>query len=147
MTPVFLVGCALRKADLPCAAHDLYTSQLFRLSRAYVEALGARWFILSAKYGLVAPEREIAPYDLSLKRLTAAETYAWGMRVRDQLAAAGLDAERGSDRFTFLAGLAYREAVGLPRRCVTAPLAGLAIGQQMARLKLWTAQVRAERAC
>ncbi len=35
--------------------------------RRLVEARGARWFILFARYGLIGPDDEVAPYDFSLK--------------------------------------------------------------------------------
>lgn len=43
-----------------------YTSSLFRLSRKYAEQFFAgRWVILSAKHGLLLPNREIRNYDVT----------------------------------------------------------------------------------
>jgi Family of unknown function (DUF6884) len=51
-----LVGCVKTKADRPQAARDLYRSPLFERRRRYAEQYAARWYILSAEHGLVAPE-------------------------------------------------------------------------------------------
>lgn len=64
--PVYLVACVAQKADRPCRAAELYRSDWFRRARAYVEAEGGRWFILSAKHSLLRPSKRIAPYETSL---------------------------------------------------------------------------------
>lgn len=46
---VVLVGCVKRKLSHPAPARDLYTSPLFAKGRAYAEASGAAWFVLSAQ--------------------------------------------------------------------------------------------------
>uniref|UniRef100_UPI0038B36EF6 DUF6884 domain-containing protein n=1 Tax=Agromyces humi TaxID=1766800 RepID=UPI0038B36EF6 len=51
MTKIGLVGCAAQKLRRPAPARDLYVSQLFRKSSAYVEWNCDAWFILSAKHG------------------------------------------------------------------------------------------------
>lgn len=43
-------------------------SALFRGRRAYVERTCDRWFVLSAKYGLVESETVVAPYDQTLTK-------------------------------------------------------------------------------
>ena len=50
-----------------------------------VEASEARWFVLSALYGLVTPDTEIAPYDYTLNTVGIAERKAWATRVLDKL--------------------------------------------------------------
>jgi hypothetical protein len=112
-------------------ARDLYQSDLFRKSRAYVEARGGRWFILSAAHGLLEPTATIEWYDRQLGDMTTFARQQWGWRVRSALAAAGVT-ERP---ITVLAGRLYREAIGLGPSEIVAPLAGLAIGQQLAWLK------------
>lgn len=45
-------------------AQNLYdASSYFRKMRAWAEARGDPWYIMSAKHGLVAPNEIIAPYD------------------------------------------------------------------------------------
>ncbi|MGZ5227486.1 MAG: DUF6884 domain-containing protein [Burkholderiales bacterium] len=57
---IFLVSCVSRKAGMPLPARALYTSDLFRKVRAFVERAGGPWFILSAEHGLVHPDTVIA---------------------------------------------------------------------------------------
>lgn len=54
-------------------AKDLYVSQWFRRARAYVETTDSPWFILSAKYGLVAPNEVIASYEQTLSHMGVQE--------------------------------------------------------------------------
>jgi len=70
-----------------------------------------------------------APYDLSLRQLTARQREAWGDRIAIEL----------TDRFPagtvlwFHAGALYREAIApVVAHQVPFPLAGLGIGQQLA---------------
>jgi hypothetical protein len=57
---IALVSCVKSKLPHPATARSLYTSAWFHKARDLVEASGARWFVLSSRYGLVAPETEIA---------------------------------------------------------------------------------------
>ena len=68
-----LVACSRTKANRPVPARELYASPLFRAASAYAERKygSGRWLILSARYGLVDPDRILSPYDLSLGQLTA----------------------------------------------------------------------------
>ncbi len=86
-TELILVGCVKSKRGIRSAAKDLYVSPLWRYRRAYAERSGAPWFILSAKYGLLMPETEIAPYDVTLKSLRAADRRLWSQHILDDLAA------------------------------------------------------------
>ena len=123
------------KCDAPCAAKDLYDSPLWRSRRAYAERFGTDWYILSAKHGLVAPEKTIAPYDLALTNLRAAERRTWSRKVLDDLAARVPDLREST--IEIHAGKAYAEFVeeGLDKlgAKVRRPLARIAgIGAQIA---------------
>jgi hypothetical protein len=131
---VILLGCVKAKGDRPATAKDLYRSPLWKGRRAYAEASGRPWLILSAKYGLVEPDARIAPYDVTLADLPASERGAWGERTVE-----ALERHHGSLNGVTLevhAGAAYRRAIEPPLiRCgarVEAPLAALSIGQQLA---------------
>jgi hypothetical protein len=63
---IVLVSCVKSKLPYPAPARSLYTSAWFRKARSIVEGSGARWFVVSSLYGLVAPDAEIAPYDYTL---------------------------------------------------------------------------------
>jgi len=80
-----LVGCVKSKHDKPMAARDLYTSPLFRGRRRYVEHTCKRWFVLSAKHGLVDPDTVLEPYDETLKNAGRGERQRWSAAVLNAL--------------------------------------------------------------
>src|SRR5258708_6886513 len=81
----FLVSCVGKKGAIATRARDLYTSDWFSKARAYVEVSRAPWFILSAEYGLLAPDEVIAPYEKTLNRMGVAERRGWAERVMVQM--------------------------------------------------------------
>lgn len=134
MADICLVACASKKLAFPAQARSLYDSALFKKSRALAEGRFDRWFILSAKHGLVEPDTVLEPYNLTLNELGVAERRAWANRVWGAL----LRYVRPGDTITFLAGSKYREflepllqAEGAKTRV---PLEGLRIGEQLQRL-------------
>ena len=122
-----LVACCKTKLPEPTRAEELYCSPLFRKARAYCLARYRRWFILSAKYGLVDPGQVIAPYDCTLLDQNKQARAEWGQLVIRQLAALGLTKET----FAAHAGKVYVAPLSGKLRIET-PLAGLGIGKQMA---------------
>jgi len=131
MATVGLVSCVSRKRAQATDAQDLYESPLFLKARDYVEQTCDRWFILSAKHGLVAPQQVIEPYEETLNTKSRAERRQWADAVWRRLRA-GLHC---SDRVVVLAGAHYREYL-VPRikqhGCVVdVPMEGLGIGQQL----------------
>lgn len=58
---VGLVGCASQKLKRPAPARELYVSPLFKKASAYAEATCDRWYVLSAKHGLVHPDAVLEP--------------------------------------------------------------------------------------
>lgn len=133
MNKIILIACVKAKLPRPAPAARLYTSPWFKKARAYAEAHADRWYILSAKHGLITPAAVIAPYDQTLARRPVAVREAW---AADVLYALKQVADPSYDRLIFLAGRAYRdplvdwcEADGF---ITLSPLAGLGIGQQLA---------------
>ncbi len=132
---VVLIGCVSQKLPKPALAKDLYTSPLFAKRRAYAEASGDPWYVLSAEYGVIHPEQPIAPYDRSLQNAPRAYVDDWTRRVAPLIVAAAADA--GATTIEVHAGSAYLpdglrswlEAAGLT---VEQPLAGLRIGEHLA---------------
>lgn len=130
---VLLVSCVKTKSASPCAAKDLYVSPLFRSERRYAEARGLPWFILSAEYGLVAPDEWISPYERYLPDTPPSYRSAWAAWV-----AARLEMMIGPLSGTTIevhAGETYLQAVSPPllarSAVVTAPLSGLGMGKRM----------------
>jgi hypothetical protein len=138
MRRVGLVGCVKKKRDVPMRASELYVSSLFTGRRKYVARTCDRWFVLSAKHGVLEPEEIVAPYDVSLTTMSAAARRGWSAQVLDDLQRrlGGL----GSHTFEIHAGAAYRDfglLDGLLRTGarVEVPAAGLSQGQQLAFYK------------
>jgi hypothetical protein len=132
---VVLVACAATKARKACRAEDLYQSQLFRKSKAWANANGDAWFILSARHLVVEPERILAPYEESLTKKSARRRRLWATLVSDLLL---LQFVKPGDTVVFLAGRLYRDGVqdrleeaGLR---IEVPMEGLRIGEQLAWL-------------
>ncbi len=138
---IVVLSCTRRKGHEAAPAEELYTSEWFRKARAYAEATGGRWFILSAKHGLVEPRQVLAPYEHSLREMPAWRRRCWGRNAAIEI---GRRITRPT-RVVFLCGSPYREPVleflryctGHPVEAV-APIEGLGIGQQLAWL---TAQI------
>lgn len=140
MTTIGIVACSKAKLPRPAPACDLYTSPLFRAARTYCEATYDRWFILSAKYGLVLPYEEIEPYDVTLAGMTRAERLNWLEKVGSRSSRLRLhDVVKEGGRIYVHAGKLYREP--FRPEAIVVPLEGLGIGQQLA----WYAARRAER--
>jgi hypothetical protein len=128
------INAALRRLG-SAAAQDLYDSALFRGRRAFVEATCDRWFVLSAKHGLVSPTEILERYEETLNAKSMTAKRGWAVSVLQQL-----------DRLGFLytdtvfeihAGAAYRKfglADGLRTRgaAVVVPAEHLGQGKQLA---------------
>jgi hypothetical protein len=131
---VVLVSCSSRQGSRPTAARDLYTATLFRRQRAYAEASGAPWFILSAEHALVAPDEWLAPYDRYLPETPRSYRAAWGAWVAERLELlvgplTGLEIEVHASALYSETCSPFLLAKGA---VVTRPLAGLRRGEQLA---------------
>lgn len=128
---LFLVSCVSEKCDRPMPARELYRSEWFQKTRAFVERQAGDWFILSAKHGLVAPDRVIEPYDETLNDKTVEQRREWSRKVSQELS---LRCHPGTT-VVFLASEKYREFL-LPVLKelgfnVEVPMEGLGIGEQL----------------
>jgi hypothetical protein len=82
---VVLIGCVRTKHAAACPAAELFASPLFEGRRRYADGRGRPWYILSAKFGLLAPGDVIGPYDVYLADQSPAYRRAWGEFVTAQL--------------------------------------------------------------
>ena len=127
---VGLVGCASQKLQRPAPARELYVSQLFKKASAYAELTCDRWYILSAKHGLVHPDAIIEPYDMLLgtNHSTTSRIQQRAAWVREQMAVefAGLE----NVKFIALAGEQCRAALLHSQWPSEVPMKGLGIGQR-----------------
>ncbi|WP_433799780.1 DUF6884 domain-containing protein [Actinomycetospora sp. CA-084318] len=130
---ILLIACVKTKRDVPAAAKDLYVSPLFAKERAYAESRPIPWFILSAEYGLVAPDEWLEPYERYLPDMSSSARTSWGASVVERLEelAGPLDAAA----VEIHAGRAYIDALRLPLRRAGAqlsdPLVGLRQGERL----------------
>lgn len=135
MSTICLVACASKKRDGSHPAGSLYISDLFEKSAKYAQYIADDWYILSAKFGLLRPDKLIEKYDLTLNRMPIAERRQWAERVFQDLRTI----VKPSDQIIILAGQRYAEHL-IPRLSslgvqVTRPLEGLRIGEQLRWLK------------
>ena len=132
---LILVGCVASKREVASSAKDLYTSALWQRRRAYAEASGKPWAILSAEYGLVDPDEVIEPYDRYLEVQPRAYREQWSRVTADSVIS--LARSLGVGSIEIHAGAAYCEH-GLERQLrragfeVRRPLRGLVRGKQLA---------------
>lgn len=122
--PLVLVACSAAKLEQPAPARDLYTGALFRKARAWAEAHGDEWLILSAAWGVVSPDRVLEPYNRRLPSARAARQ-SWARSVANQLY------QHRDRQMVALAGADYLAWSGPDFPHLERPLAGLGIGQQL----------------
>lgn len=134
---IVLISCVSQKLPHRAKAKDLYVSTFFKLNVKYANSLSPdEIYILSAKYGLLALEDEIEPYEQTLNNMRTAEIKEWANRVLQQLKSV---ASLEETEFIFLAGDKYRKYLLPHIKNATVPLEGLRIGEQLQRLKELTA--------
>jgi hypothetical protein len=131
MKTVYLISCVAEKRASVSPAQELYCSDWFMKCKAYVlRSLGPgdEWYILSAKYGLLKPSREIAPYDETLKTMKREHRVLWAEQILGQLS----KLLRPDDAVVILAGQSYREflepALHPLVRQVSTPMRGMRLG-------------------
>ncbi|KPI33311.1 hypothetical protein OV450_1399 [Actinobacteria bacterium OV450] len=127
---VVISGCAAKKLARPAPAGELYVGGYFQACRAAAEALtadGGTVLVLSVKYGLVRPDKVLKPYEMTLGDRGAIS----GLYLEAQARQLGLADSRD---VTVLAGAAYTALARNVWPMAEAPLTGLRISQQLARL-------------
>jgi hypothetical protein len=131
MDRVCLVSCVSSKRDTTSIARELYTSPLFVGASKFARNRFDRWFILSARHGLLSPEDLVEPYNQTLKSMPQGKRLSWAKLVLKQLRSH----LSGEESLCFLAGNSYREYLLDPLidiGCkVSVPLEGLSIGRQL----------------
>ncbi|MEM3641229.1 MAG: hypothetical protein QXH37_04850 [Candidatus Bathyarchaeia archaeon] len=134
-----LVSCTKKKQKVKCKASEMYMpSALFKAAYQYAVKNYDLAAILSAKYGLLMPEDEIEPYDLTLKTMSVQQRKQWAEKVFRQLKER-IDLQKISECF-FHAGKEYRKYLILMLenagvKCHV-PLEGLSIGEQLQWYKM-----------
>lgn len=76
-----LVPCSKSKANVSCQAKDMYTSERFKKIKTIAENCGWKWYIISAKYGLLSPYDVIEPYDMRLSCCSVEYQQKWATDI------------------------------------------------------------------
>lgn len=134
-----LVGCVKGKRSEAAQAKDIYTSDLFKGRRRWVETTCGRWFVLSAEHGLLRPDEWTEPYEMSLDDATAEEVATWHRRTLNQIEE--WLGELSRYHFEFHAGRNYwahglRAGLELAGATTSYPMAGKDIRQQLAAYRV-----------
>ena len=134
MATVVFLSCTKSKLEQKAPAQELYSpSPTFKKTLDYGNQLQPdKMFILSAKHHLVPLEKELEPYDLTLKEMKKDEKDAWGDEVMKQMEDKGIDVE--NDTLIFLVGAEYMKPITklLPESAkVEIPMQGLRMGERM----------------
>jgi len=134
MRRIVLISCVGKKLSHKARAEDLYTSPLFKYSLRYAKSLHPdAIYILSAEYGLLPLDKEIAPYEKTLNKMPEKEIKKWAHNVISQLEQR---ADLEKDEIIFLAGKKYRKYLIPHIRNYEIPLERLSIGRQLNYLKM-----------
>ena len=130
---VALISCAKTKLPGVHAAKDLYISPRFKLAWQYASANYDRVYILSAKHGLLEPEKRIRAYDVTLNDQPKEARLRWARKVARQIRLS----IPSSAYIEFWCGAAYRDPLMemLNEYDVMAPFAWMSQGQQLQWLK------------
>lgn len=129
---IALISCSKQKQNHLCMACEMYApSSLFSKQFEYAKSSCDKVFILSAKYGLIAEDTIIEPYDVTLNDFSASEKSAWAVKVILELKQ---KTDIQNDTFYFFAGKNYYSGLiqNLPNYRL--PLHGLAIGERLSKL-------------
>jgi len=133
---IVLISCVKQKQRGRCAAKDLYVSPWFKKAWAYAKAQHPdRIFILSAKHGLLDPEKYVCFYDEALPT-TKTPRQHWACSVLEMLKRTGVDLQ--GDRIIILAAKKYREFLECHLTNSEVPMRHKKIGEQLAWLKQQT---------
>lgn len=85
MAKIAVVGCGASKKAGFHEARNLYTSNYFQLKKEFAEEVCDVWFIYSAKYGLIRPDKEIESYDKTVSDMSKDEVQELARGVAQEL--------------------------------------------------------------
>lgn len=127
---IAFISCAKQKLVGTYPAKELYISTLFRFAYTHAILHFDKVYILSAKYGLLCPDTEIADYDLTLTSMRREERQRWAEGVLSQIK----ECVRENDELHFFCGSKYRayliEGLRETHQCIV-PLHRMGIGSQL----------------
>ena len=122
---IAFIACVKTKQNRACRAEEMYISDLFKKSLLYAKKHADNIFILSAKYGLLALDDVISPYEKTLNGASEREKKIWAYTVYQQFLKRGGNPK---EPCMFLCGLNYRKYLMQLFPNSEAPLKGLSFG-------------------
>jgi basic membrane lipoprotein Med (substrate-binding protein (PBP1-ABC) superfamily) len=131
MAKIVLLSCTKSKLDHKAPAQELYSaSPMFKKTLEYGKSLNPdKMYILSAKHHLVPLDKELAPYDKTLKEMPKDEKEAWGEETINQMKSSGLDLNK--DKFIFLTGSEYSKPFKDYISNLETPMEGRRLGERL----------------
>jgi hypothetical protein len=105
---------------------------MFKKTLEYGKSLQPdKMFILSAKHHLVPLNKELDPYDKTLKEMPADEKEKWGDETVKQMKSHGLNLNK--DKFIFLTGSEYMKPLTkyIPDSNIEKPMEGRRMGERL----------------
>lgn len=133
MAKIVLLSCTKSKLDHRAPAQELYSaSPMFKKTLEYGKSLQPdKMFILSAKHHLVPLNKELEPYDKTLKEMPADEKEKWGDETVKQMKSHGLNLNK--DKFIFLTGSEYMKPLTkyIPDSNIEKPMEGRRMGERL----------------
>jgi len=131
MAKIVLLSCTKSKLDHKAPAQELYSaSPMFKKTLEYGKSLNPdKMYILSAKHHLVSLDKELAPYDKTLKEMPKDEKEAWGEETINQMKSSGLDLNK--DKFIFLTGSEYSKPFKDYINNLETPMEGRRLGERL----------------
>lgn len=82
---IIIIQCSNSKKSQQTKASELYTSERFNLSKKIAEKYAKTWFILSAKHGLIEPDKLVTPYDRTITDFSVDEKKEFISNVINQI--------------------------------------------------------------
>ena len=82
---VCLVMCSNHKLSTGGVAHRFYLSERFIADKLIATTFYADWRIISGKYGVLAPDARVEPYEIDLDHEAERARDRWIERISDQL--------------------------------------------------------------
>ena len=145
MSKIALISCSKSKKPTATAAALLYDSPLFRKSLLYGLTTCDTCYILSAKHHLIALNKIISPYNVTLKDLSPGKKMDWGHEVLAQLKAVA----KPRDEIILLAGREYHKPLDAGLRSlglkIRLPIGDLAFGKRLQKLSELNNEVTLQR--
>jgi len=140
---VVIAQCTDAKREDGCVARRLYDgSDYFRKQRDYAEAVADKWFIQSAKFGLLRPDEYANPYDKHAKDIEDPDAWA------EEIVADLVEEVPPEATVEVLGGAAYADPLTPELEAwgyeVHEPLRGLQIGKRKAELVRMTRAAKNE---